>query len=158
MSVSMKVFTAAAGALALAALVGYAQAQPGPAGPGARASRWLNLTEAQRDEIAKLRDEHRAAMRDQATALRDARRALHTEIFADNPDEAKIESLKEQLAQLDQQLHLRRIDLQTRMSRVFTPEQRRLIRERGLFMRGWRAGAASRDFRMRGRRGPWYDE
>ena len=158
---SLKVFTAAVGALALTALVGYAQAQPGPAAPARRAARTLNLTDAQRDQMAQLREEHRKVIRDQAIAVSDAERALHAEIFADNPDQAKIESLKTQVADLHQQLRAQRIDLEEKISRILTPEQRKLMRDRGIRMRGWRGDGMGRGLRMRGPRAggpcPWCD-
>lgn len=127
----------AACALALAGVTGYAQQAPqaGQTTEQARPARpWrgmpgLNLTDAQRDEIAKLREEHRAATREDSQKLRVAKRQLRDEVFADNPDQNKIATLKSDIAQLSQQLEARRLDEQERFARILTPEQRKLMRE-----------------------------
>jgi Spy/CpxP family protein refolding chaperone len=119
--------------------------------------RALGLTDVQREEIRKLREEHRAAVREEAQKFRDASRQLRAEIYAANPDQGKIDSLKAEVAQLSQQLHLRRLEQQERISRILTPEQRQLMLERRQFLRGFREGRADRmrgnargrEFRMR---------
>lgn len=126
-----------AGAVGLAAATGLAQAPAQPeTPPGARAPRaeGLNLTDAQRDEMRKLREEHRAATRDAAQKLRDANRQLREALYAASLDETKIAALKTEIAELSQQLQARRFDQQERMARILTPEQRQLVRERRIRM------------------------
>lgn len=118
-----------AGAVALAAATGLAQA-PAPA----RRAEGLNLTDAQREDMRKLREEHRAATRDAAQKLRDANRRLREELYAASPDEAKIAALKTEVTELSEQLQARRLDHQERMARILTPEQRQLVRERRIRM------------------------
>jgi Spy/CpxP family protein refolding chaperone len=130
MSRILKVLLATAGAVSLAAAAGLAQPAPQAGGPDSA----LNLTDAQRDEIRKLREETRAAAREEAQKLRDATRQLREEFFADHPDQGKIASLKSEIAQRSQQLQARRLEQQERMSRIFTPEQRRLLRDRRAMM------------------------
>lgn len=121
---------------ALSVTTGFAQAPARPADPGqargARAHRFmagLNLTDAQREQIRTLRNEHRTALRDQVRQLRDARRALRAETFADSPDAAKLQSLKEQVATLSQQVETRRLEMQQEIAQILTPEQRQYMRD-----------------------------
>ena len=148
MSRVLKVFLASACALSFAAATALAQPAPSPPPPGGT----LNLTDAQRDEIRKLRDETRAARREDAGKLREATRQLREELFADDPDQGKIASLKNDIAQLSHQIQARRLDQQERLSRIFTPEQRRLLRERRGLSQERRALRQERRQLMRERR------
>lgn len=121
-------------ALTLGATSGIAQiaaTQP-QRQPGPRADRFmagLNLTDTQRDQIRALREQHRTLMRGQMQQLRDVRQALRSETFADSPDQDKIQSLKQQVATLSQQIEARRLDLQQQIAQILTPEQRQYLRE-----------------------------
>ncbi len=130
MSRVLKAFLAAAGVVGLTATAALAQPAPRGAGPGGV----LNLTDAQRDEIRKLREETRAVQRADAQKLQEATRRLREALLADDPDQRTVAALRDEVAQLSHQLQARRLDQQERVSRIFTPEQRRLLREhRGLF-------------------------
>lgn len=137
MSRVLTVFLASACALSFAAATALAQPAPSPPPTGGP----LNLTDAQRDEIRKLRDETRAARREDAAKL-----------LADDPDQGKIASLKNDIAQLSHQIQARRLDQQERLSRIFTPEQRRLLRERRGLSQERRALRQERRQLMRERR------
>ena len=119
--------------VALGATSGVAQTPPQPQRqPGQRADRFmagLNLTDTQRDQIRALREQQRTVVRDQMQQLRNARQALRSETFADAPDQGKIDSLKQQVAALSQQLEARRLDLQQQIAQILTPEQRQYLRE-----------------------------
>ncbi|HSL20072.1 MAG TPA: periplasmic heavy metal sensor [Vicinamibacterales bacterium] len=128
--------TAAAVALAAGAALAQAQApapQPQTRAPRARAARLaaqLNLTDAQREQIRKVREDNRVALRDQTLKLRDARRALQDALYADAPDQGTIDTLKSEIAQLTQQVEARRLEIQEEIARIYTPEQRQILRER----------------------------
>lgn len=128
-----RLVAAAAAVLALAPAVAHAQAGPGRA-PGmprqARELAGLNLTDAQRDQIWKLREDHRAAVRDEAFKLRTARRELRRETLAEQPDPQKIETLRAQVTELSSVLQNRRLELRQQMAQVLTPEQREVLRKR----------------------------
>lgn len=108
--------------------------------------RQLNLTDAQKDQIKTLVSEARTATDDaageQARKVADLHRDLRAAIFADNPDPARIEQLRTALADAQSAALAARIDLETKIAQVLTPEQRKQARE----------AAATRP-RMRGRMG-----
>jgi Spy/CpxP family protein refolding chaperone len=127
------------------------------------------LTDEQRTKLQALATEQRDrlhAARDQTQKLQEQMRA---EVWADKPDEAKIKQLRGDLAKAQQEMFAARLDFQTRRAQVFTPEQRKQIRDlqarrqardlRGFARPGQRFGPAARGFRggMRGfrRPGPW---
>jgi protein CpxP len=117
-------------AITLAATASMAQsAGQQPRQRGQRFMAGLNLTDMQRDQIRTLREQHRTAIRDQALQLRDARRALRVETFADSPDQAKIDSLQQQVATLSQQMEASRLELDQQIAKFLTPEQRKYMRE-----------------------------
>src|SRR5512141_1624060 len=86
-------------AISLAATSGIAQTpapqpapQPAPRGERPRPGlAGLNLTDAQRQQIRTLREHNRAAGRDQVRQLREARQSLRAEMYADAPDQNKID-------------------------------------------------------------------
>lgn len=175
-------------ALTLAALVtSSASAQPGPPqGPGpVQAPRMAapppqgpppqepppqgpQLTDEQRTKLVALATEQRDrlhAARDQMQKLQEQMRA---ELWADKPDEAKVKQLRGDLAKAQQEMFAARLDFQTKRAQVFTPEQRKQIRDMRAQRQIWgprgfagpRQGfrPAARGFRggMRGFRGPGY--
>lgn len=157
MSETLRITLLAASAVLLAAMPGSAQPAPESAPPAAQARRarpaWrmterLNLTEAQRQELRKLREENRAAAREDAGKLRTLRRQLHDALFADNPDEGRIAALKADVAQLTGQLEARRFDHQERMARILTAEQRTLLREQRTMRRERRLQRGQRMWRQ----------
>jgi periplasmic protein CpxP/Spy len=101
-------------------------------GPGAGGlmpvQRGLNLTDAQREQIRALTEQRHAAG-DPVRNLMDLERQLQTAILADTPDQQKIEELKNSIAAASAQELAARIDLQSRIAQVLTPEQRAQARE-----------------------------
>lgn len=125
--------------------------QPGERGwrgPGARqelmANR-LNLTPEQRDQLKKLREQNRAATKDQMVKLSDMRHQLQDQLLSDNPDQAQITALTGQIGQLQQQLFLHRIQQRQQELAIFTPDQRQQLRQ-------WRQDHPGAGF---GPMGPW---
>ena len=127
--------TALVAALAIPLL---AQAQPQPPGPGGQRgprgwqgmmANQLNLTQDQRDQIKKLHEQNRAALKDQMAKLGDLRHQLNDQLLSDTPDQAQITTLVGQIGQLQQQLFAQRIQLRQQTLAVFTPEQRQQLRQ-----------------------------
>jgi periplasmic protein CpxP/Spy len=142
-----------AAAVAIPVIAQPPQGGRGPGrGPGAGGLmpvlRGLNLTDAQREQIRALTDERRAAG-DPGRNLMDLERQLQTAILADTPDQQKIEELKNSIAAASAQELAARIDLQSRIAQVLTPEQRAQAREAVGKGPGHRGGAppTARHFR-----------
>jgi len=100
---------------------------PGMGGPLAML-RGLNLTDSQRDQIKTLTEQRRTG-EDPRRNLMDLERQLHTAILADTPDQQKIEELKSSIAAASAQELAARIDLESRIAQILTPEQRVQARE-----------------------------
>ncbi len=123
-------------ALLLAAVVAIpviAQPPQGGRGPGRGPGmggmlRGLNLTDAQRDQIKTLTEQRRTG-EDPRRNLMDLERQLHAAILADTPDLPKIEELKSSVAAASAQELTARIDLESRIAQILTPEQRAQARE-----------------------------
>lgn len=90
--------------------------------------RGLDLTDAQREQI-------RAVTQAQTTGdnprrnLMDLERQLQAAILADTPDQQKIDDLKNSIATASAAALTARIDLQSRIAQVLTPEQRAQARD-----------------------------
>lgn len=139
-----KSLVAVAGAALLAAAAVQAQTQaPAPRQAGPRVP---GLTDTQRDEIRKMRDENRAAMREHTDKLREVRRQYHDQLYAATPDGTKLTQLRTELLELSQKIEALRLEHHERMLQVLTPEQRQTMRDRG-----WRDGRGARGRAMRGR-------
>jgi periplasmic protein CpxP/Spy len=130
----------AVAALVLAAAVAIpAVAQP-PQGGGRGAGRGpgfdgalpilrgLNLTDAQREQIRTLAEGQRTAENPRRN-LMDLERQLQVALLADSPDQQKIDELKTSIAAASAAELSARIDLQSRIAQVLTPEQRAQARE-----------------------------
>jgi Spy/CpxP family protein refolding chaperone len=159
MSRMVRGLTIVGAALTLAAFTGAAQAQSG-AGPrgdrvGQRAARAdaLNLTDTQREQIRKLREDHRAALREPMQQLRDARRQWHAEMAADQPDGGRLQQLRSEVLRLSLEVEASRLQLREQRLSILTPEQRQILRERGDVMRdGGGAGRHGKGMRRPGGR------
>ena len=129
----------AVAALALAAAVAIpAIAQPpqggrGPGrGPGGEGPmpilRGLNLTDAQREQIRALTEAQRSAENPRRN-LMDLERQLQVALLADSPDQQKIDDLKQSITAASAAELTARIELQSRVAQVLTPEQRAQARD-----------------------------
>ena len=128
-------WTAVAALMVAAAVAIPVIAQPpqGGRGPGRGPGmggmlRGLNLTDAQRDQIKTLTEQRRTG-EDPRRNLMDLERQLHAAILADTPDLPKIEELKSSVAAASAQELTARIDLESRIAQILTPEQRAQARE-----------------------------
>jgi Spy/CpxP family protein refolding chaperone len=101
----------------------------GPAFDGALPIlRELNLTDAQREQIRAITDAQRSADNPRRN-LMDLERQLHGALLADTPDLQKIEELKTSIASASAAALVARIDVESRIAQVLTPEQRAEARE-----------------------------
>jgi Spy/CpxP family protein refolding chaperone len=104
--------------------------------------RGIELTDAQREQIRAI---HEGARDDGSRAkLGELQTQLQAAIFADTVDLQKVEALKSSIAQAEAAALAARIDVQTRVAQVLTPEQRAQAR----------ANAANRPQRGGDARGP----
>ena len=102
----------------------------GPRGGGpANVARLADLTDEQRTQVRAIIQEERVSRQGPPAAVT-IHRELHAEILADGPDEQKIETLRQQLAEAQAASLQREIALQRRIAQVLTPEQRATARER----------------------------
>jgi Spy/CpxP family protein refolding chaperone len=134
---ALSVVTAAAVALAA---FGLADAQeqgrrhgPGFGGPGGRGGgmrfgRIADLTDQQREQIRTILAAEREG-RQGPPPVAQLHRQLDTELLADAPDEQKIETLKQQIAQATAEGLTRQVAIQRKIAQVLTPEQRAKARE-----------------------------
>jgi Spy/CpxP family protein refolding chaperone len=139
-----KSLVAVAGAALLAVAAVQAQT-PAPA-PRQAGPRVPGLTDTQRDEIRKMRDENRVAMREHTDKLREIRRQYDDQLYAAAPDGTKLAALRTEVLELSQKIEALRLEHHERMLQVLTPEQRQAMRGRG-----WGEGRGARGRPMRGR-------
>jgi Spy/CpxP family protein refolding chaperone len=131
----------------LAALLGVAafsmadaqdqEARTGRRGPGfgpgfgrgpMMIARVVDLTDAQRAQIREILETARKERQGPPPSVA-LHRQLEGELLADTPDLAKIETLKSQIAQAEADQLAKRVELQTQIAAVLTPEQRAKARE-----------------------------
>jgi protein CpxP len=113
------------------------EGQPGQRGPGFRSGfggrgplalgRIADLTDAQRAQVREILGKAREENTEPAAA--GLHRQLETELLAEAPDDQKIETLRQQLAQAHADQLARRIEVQKQIVAVLTPEQRAKLRE-----------------------------
>ena len=103
----------------------------GPGAPGMGLLRELKLTDAQREQIRALTGERRDnRANNPRRKAADLERQLQLAIFAETPDQQKAEELRNAIAAAHAEELAARIDLETRIAQVLTPEQRAQARER----------------------------
>jgi periplasmic protein CpxP/Spy len=132
-----------AAALVIAAAVAIpvvAQPPQGPGGPAGRGGfggrggpfpmlRQLGLTDAQREQIRTITQQQRGAAGSPERKVADLNKQLHLAILAETPDSQKIDELKTSIAGAMAEELAARIDVQTRIAQVLTPEQRAQARD-----------------------------
>lgn len=121
---------------AAAAIPVLAQPPQGRGGPGRGMAgvpmpilRGLDLTDAQREQIRALTAERRSQGENPGRTVADLDRQLRLAVFADTPDLQKIDELKSAIAAATAEQLTARIDLESRIAQVLTPEQRARARE-----------------------------
>ena len=91
--------------------------------------RELNLTDAQREQIRALTEQRRGQADNPRRKVADLERQLQVAVFADAPDQQKIDDLKKAVAAATAEELTARIELQSQIAQVLTPEQRAQARE-----------------------------
>lgn len=121
-----------AGAVAIPVIAQPPQGRPGFPGAGRGGGfpilRELNLTDAQREQVRSITQAQRGNTNSPHSKLADLNKQLHLAILADAPDMQKIEELKTSIAAASAEALTERIDVQTRIAQVLTPEQREQAR------------------------------
>jgi Spy/CpxP family protein refolding chaperone len=109
------------------------QGRPGPPGGGRGGGfpilRELNLSDAQREQIRSITQAQRGNANSPQNKLADLNKQLHLAVLADTPDTQKVEELKTSIAAASAEALTARVDVQTRIAQVLTPEQREQARE-----------------------------
>ena len=100
----------------------------------------LGLTEAQKDQLFKIRHDSVPPMREQMKQVHKARLELRQLAMADKFDEAKARQLADQQAKAMANMAVMRAQTANRMRQVLTPEQRQKLDE----MRNRRGGMEQR--------------
>lgn len=103
----------------------------GPGGPGMPFPilRELNLTDEQREQIRTLTEQRRSQSNNPQRKVADLERSLQLALFADAPDQQKIDELKSAIAAATAEELSARIELETKLAQILTPEQRAQARE-----------------------------
>jgi protein CpxP len=97
--------------------------------PGAPFLRELNLTDAQREQIRALTEQRRGQGDDPRRKVADLERQLRVAVFADAPDQQKIDDLKKAVTAATAEELTSRVELQSHIAEILTPEQRAQARE-----------------------------
>lgn len=120
---------------------GFGRGGPGAPGAPLPMLRELNLTDAQREQVRALTEQRRAQGADPRRKVADLERQLQVAVFADAPDPQKIGDLKNALAAATAEELTARVELQSHIAEILTPEQRAQARE-ALGKSGGRRGPA----------------
>jgi len=86
------------------------------------------LTDAQREQIRSITEARRTGDNPRRNVM-DLERQLQAAVFAETPDQSKIDQLKNSIAAARAEELTSRIELQSRIAQVLTPEQRAQARE-----------------------------
>ena len=97
-------------------------------GPGPGLAR-LNLTDEQRQQIRAIMQEARESNQAAQKTAGDLQRELRAAVFADTPDQAKIDELKAAIGEAQAEGLNTRIAVELKIAQVLTPEQRTQARE-----------------------------
>jgi periplasmic protein CpxP/Spy len=122
---------AAAAAIPVTAQPPQGRGGPGRGGPGGPAPilRGLNLTDAQREQVRALTEERRNATSNPGRKVAELEQQLRAAVFADSPDQQKIEELKSAISAAAAEALAARVELEERIAQVLTPEQRAQARQ-----------------------------
>jgi Spy/CpxP family protein refolding chaperone len=118
-------------------ILAFAQPGPGPNGPN-QGKRWMNngdnfqakhlnlpnLTDEQKEQIAKLRTENMKAMLDSRNQIQEKMARLHTLQTADKPDMNAINSVIDEIAELKATMAKTRAAHRQKIRSLLTDEQR----------------------------------
>ncbi len=127
-----------AAAFAIPAIAQPPQGPRGPGGPGGFGGRGgpfpmlraLDLTEAQRAQIQTIAQQQRqGGAESPQRKLGELEKQLHLAILAESPDTQKIDELKTSIAAAAGEALTTRIEIETRIAQVLTPEQRATARD-----------------------------
>lgn len=104
----------------------------------------LGLTDEQVQKLTQLRTEHRSKVRQLVTELAAKRAELRAALTAPQLDQQRVKEVTEQVAKLTAELTKERVEFQTRLRQILTPEQWSKLQQRwqarpGLGPR-WRQG------------------
>lgn len=101
----------------------------GPGGPGGPMAllRGIDVTDAQREQIRAIMDEHRADA--PAGKVRELDQQLQLAILADTPDTQKIDELKAAIAAGTAEELATRVEIESKIVQILTPAQRAQARE-----------------------------
>jgi len=91
---------------------------------GARMFRGLDLTEAQRDQIFRIRHEQAPAARERTKAARAAQQALRKAATDPNANSTQIRQLADAVGKTHADAAVARVETQRKVLAVLTPEQR----------------------------------
>jgi Spy/CpxP family protein refolding chaperone len=111
---------------------GFGGGRMGPGGPGPGASpilRGLNLSDAQREQVRAIVESQRTAEAG-PPKLAQLERQLQLAVLADTMDHARVDELRAAIAAAQSEALARRIDVESRIAQVLTPEQRAQAREK----------------------------
>lgn len=141
----LSLFSAAAVAALLFPVAGLAQQEAQPAEPQTRtrAAR-PQFTDAQRDALRTLSDEHRKTSEAARRELAELNVELAKTLAAATIDDGRLNDLKTRITQKEAELAAAQVDYRAKAAAVLTPEQRQAMGERT---------ARAREFGQRGMRG-----
>ena len=103
------------------------RAPGGPGGGPMGLLRGIELTDAQRDQIRAIMDQHREEA--PGMKVRELDQQLQLAILADTPDPQKVDELKAAVSTAAAEQLGTRIDVETRIVQILTPAQRTQARE-----------------------------
>jgi periplasmic protein CpxP/Spy len=128
---SIAVIVVAAAAIPVLAQPPQGRGGPGRGGLGGPMPfiRGLNLTDAQREQIRALTDERRNQAENPGRKVADLDHQLRLALLADTPDLQKVEELKTAIAAAAAEQLSARIELESRIAQILTPEQRAQARD-----------------------------
>lgn len=116
---------------------GFGIAGRGPGGPGGPVFgrgpmmllRDVELSDQQKEEIRTILKAE-ADGRQGPPAEAALQRQLQAELYADNPDLQKLDSIQQQLTQAEAARLAKRVEIEQKIAAVLTPEQRAQVREK----------------------------